>query len=197
MNYPIGKKLIADAFTLNVRDNDMVFDKPLNGGVDVGSRPGDHWIGSLTWTNRSGDDADTIRMFLQQTRRGNIFSLYPHDRTKPKGTALGTPVVAEAGAAGYTIQSSGWDANQTEVLKPGDYIQIGTELKQIVTTASSNATGNAQLEFVPSIKTPPADGSQIITDYPRGFFIRTDSQPDTSVGGGFIYAMSLSFREYF
>ena len=60
--------------------------------------------------------------------------------------------------------TSGWLANQTELLKPGDYIQVADELKMITAPASSDGDGQATLSFEPALRVSPVDQQPIVLE---------------------------------
>ena len=67
-----------------------------------------------------------------------------------------------ASQVGNTIATSGWDANETDVLLPGDYIELeGKELKMITIAVSSDANGEAIINFDPPIRVSPSDLSSV------------------------------------
>ena len=49
------------------------------------------------------------------------FRLPFYQRTAPRGIATGTPVVDGASQTGITLNTRGWTASQTGIMKSGDY----------------------------------------------------------------------------
>jgi len=195
-DFPIGTAYHPDQFSMDPVANVQIFESELNGTIQTGALPGDHWEGTATWTNRDGTNADTLIAFFRGLRGAvTPFTMYPFDRPTPKGTALGTPVVNGADQSGTTLITSGWTPSQTECLAVGDYVQIGDELKQIDAAIASDGTGAATLSFYPPIRKPPANGSAVVTDHPRGVFKLSGPRPDSSVRSPIIYALSVAFRE--
>ena len=65
---------------------------------------------------------------------------------------------------GNSIYSTGWDATQTGLLLPGDYIQLeGPELKIVTESVDSDGSGNALITFEPPLRVGPNNESTIET----------------------------------
>ena len=74
----------------------------------------------------------------------------------------GAPLASGAASIGATtMATSGWTANVTGILLTGDYFQVGTELYQLVSDASSNGSGQATLTFEPSLRTAVSNGAAL------------------------------------
>jgi hypothetical protein len=114
---------------------------------------------------------------------------------EPQGTALGTPVTAGSNQAGYALTSSGWNPNQTELLLPGDYLQIGLRLFRCLDTASSDSNGNATFAIWPQVREPIPNGTTIITDSAQGLFRLATSQRQWSESYLTTYGLSFPIRE--
>jgi hypothetical protein len=95
---------------------------------------------------------------------------------EPMGSALGVPVVDGSSNAGRVVDSRGWTANTSGILKAGDRIQIGNCLYQITKDVDSDSSGEAPLLIWPRLRATPADGSTIVTSSPKGLFVL--SNPD-------------------
>jgi hypothetical protein len=94
----------------------------------------------------------------------------------PRGVATGTPLVNGARTSGATtLATDGWTANVTNILRAGDYIQIGsgaaTRLHMVTTNANSNGSGQATLDIWPNIRREGiGDNAAIVLASPRGTF---------------------------
>jgi hypothetical protein len=59
-----------------------------------------------------------------------------------------------------SITTSGWNATETNVLLPGDYIEIeGNELKIVTSSVSSDGAGDAVISFEPPVRIQPNEAS--------------------------------------
>lgn len=93
----------------------------------------------------------------------------PSMRT-PRGAATGTPLVKGGGQMGQELITDGWSASITNILRKGDFIQVGTRLFVVLSDVNSDGSGNATLDIWPNIISAPADNAPIITSDPKGLF---------------------------
>lgn len=122
----------------------------------------------------------------------------PAART-PRGTATGTPRVNGASQTGQTLITDGWTINITNILRKGDYIQLGNRLYKVLLDVNSDGSGNATLDIWPRIRESPADDTAITTNNTVGLFRLTSTEiPLTSTGGhedSPVYSVSFSAIE--
>lgn len=104
--------------------------------------------------------------------------------TAPRGVATGTPVVNGAGQSGYDLATRGWTASTANIMRAGDWLQVGTgisaRLYMVMIDAASDASGDATLTLWPKIRqspSAPADGASIVTSSPVGVFRLTAAAP--------------------
>lgn len=94
----------------------------------------------------------------------------------PRGVATGTPQIDGTQAAGAkTLATKGWTNSTTNILRAGDFIQIGTgtatRLHMLTTDASSDGTGRATLDIWPALRREgAANNGTIVTANCRGTF---------------------------
>jgi len=154
---------IAQA-SFGLRSNTQEHRSPFSGAVQTLELPGAVWQASLTLRGLSSSECRALSAWLVQLRgRAGRFYLHDHSHPGPAGVASGVPVVSGAGQTGNQLVTSGWTPNTAGILKAGDYIQIGSELKMVVADAASNGAGAATLQIEPPIRTSPASGSLIVT----------------------------------
>lgn len=65
------------------------------------------------------------------------------------------------------IMVKDWNADQTQALKAGDYIEINDEYKKVVEDVDSDARGNSTLFIQPSFRANPPDDESVTTDNPQ------------------------------
>ena len=86
--------------------------------------------------------------------------------------------------------------DQSELLIPGDYFQVGNELKKVVEHVPTNGAGEATIVFTPIIRRSPADLASIITTNPAFVaMLADDNQAAWDVQGARIYASSVACIE--
>jgi hypothetical protein len=97
----------------------------------------------------------------------------------PSGYATGAGTVSGANQVGISVVTH-WTgvANQANWFLPGDYVEIGGELK-VVTAAVSITSGNlATIAFEPPLRTSPTNGSTIYFVAPTATFRLNDDKQD-------------------
>lgn len=88
----------------------------------------------------------------------------------PRGVATGTPRVNGANQTGKILITDGWNTSVTNILKKGDFIQIGNRLYQVLNDVNSDVSGNCTLDIWPRLRESPADNESIVTISPKGLF---------------------------
>ena len=145
----------------------------------TGELPGAKWSCSIEWQGLKLSDARLMKAFLASLRGSSgRFYIWDVSHETPSGTAGGTPLVKGTGQTGMSVITDGWNANQSALLKIGDYIGIGGELKIITVDASSNGSGEATLVFEPPLRSSPADNSAIVITKPPCIMRLVDDQQD-------------------
>ncbi len=158
---PAGIPIKSARFGL--QSNTQKHISPLNRTTQRIELPGARWTASYTLAPTKRSEVAAIQAFLIQLRGGaNTFWGYDPSATSPRGTATGTPLVNGGSQVGTSLITDGWTPNITGILKAGDYIQVGTELKMLIADANSNGSGQATLLFEPPFRDSPADNAPII-----------------------------------
>lgn len=89
------------------------------------------------------------------------------------------PLVNGASQTGGSLNIDGLSPNQTSVLLPGDYIQLGsgssTQLYKVLTTTTTNASGQATVDIWPNLRSSPADNSAVTIINTKGRFRLKDN----------------------
>lgn len=188
--------------TVNASDwalvsNSRSFTSELNGVTQTEAIPGDKWKASLTFSNKTLSESRVLRAFIAGLRgRAGRFYLTPPEYEAPAGTALGSPLVNGIGQVGSSLVTDGWTSNQTGALLPGDYFQVGSELKMVTATADADSGGNAVISFVPPLRVSPGDNAQIVITSPKCVMMLADgNQSRWSIIPGKIYALSIAVEE--
>lgn len=88
--------------------------------------------------------------------------------------AFGSIHVNGAGQTGNTLNVSGFLGSTNNVLKEGDYFQLGsgatTRLYKILNNVNSDSSGNATLDIYPNLRTSPNNLEVLVLDNPKGLF---------------------------
>lgn len=147
-------------------NNTQSFESPLTRSVQTLALPGARWACTLTWANLTAADAALMRAFLYALR-GRAGRFYvPHSTVqRPRGTALGTPLVAGAAQAGATLATDSWTAGAT--LLAGDFIGFGaSELRVVTANATADGAGVMSIVLDEPMRASPADNSALVLSAP-------------------------------
>lgn len=162
--------------------------------------PGEQWSMQLQMPPmRRNIAADWYSFGIKAEGTFNYFLMGDPSARVPRGNPVGTPVINGNGQEGNSINTRGWTPSALNVLRAGDYIQIGTgiaaRLHMVVDDASANLSGEAVLNIAPALRTPPNDGTTIITNNAKGVFRMTDNSFSWGVSPGGFYRLSFSAVE--
>lgn len=90
------------------------------------------------------------------------------------GVATGTPLVNGASQTGNELDTDGWTAGQTDILKAGSWFSLGsgssTRLYKNLLDVDSNGSGETTLTIWPSLRSSPADNAALDITNPHGLF---------------------------
>lgn len=116
-----------------------------------------------------------------------------------QGEAGGTPIASGTNPAGETLNIGGATVSQTDWLKAGDYIQIGTganaRLHQVLSDVDTDASGNGTLSLWPHTRSSVAAGTAIAVSSPVGRWRLDSNQSEWSINEAAIYGISFSAVE--
>jgi hypothetical protein len=183
--YPLTLPAAPGFRTFNLNAVDAVGEviSPFSGQAQEQQWQDQHWEldVALPFMRRQSVEAGQWIAFLNALH-GKYGSFLVGDpaATAPQGSAgLGSgftsALVNGAVASGVnSLPTRGWAASQVGVLLRGDYLQIGTgttqRLYQVLTDASSNASGQATLDIFPCIREALSDGNPLTLNNTAGCF---------------------------
>jgi hypothetical protein len=193
---PLAPKFKQARFAL--ASNALTHASPLNGSVQTVEFPGARWQLTASLPPMQRATAGDWQAFFTKLRglAGRFYAGDPN-AAAPRGTALGTPLVNGAGQTGTTLVTDGWTISQAQALLPGDYFQVGYELKLVVATVVSNGSGAATITFEPPLRASPADNAPIITSNPVCIMRLSDPNQGWDIEPASIYGFSFSAIESF
>lgn len=164
------------AFEFGLRFNTMVHTSPLTGYVQTVGLTGARWTAQITFSGQSPANAATVEAFIVSLKgQQNRVALYNLARPSVNGTGGGTPLVNGADQTGTEIHTDGWTPEEV-ILKAGDMIGIGGELKMVINDVTSNASGEAFIPFQPALRASPLDDSVIDITAPTALFMLTENE---------------------
>jgi len=156
--------ILPSAMSLSLEANSREFISPFTRKSQIIELPGSRWVGSLTYSLLTHDQAALFRSFNTQLR-GKVNSFYIEDYSHVRGGSGAAGVVDGASQTGNTLDTKSWP-NSTLIFKDGDYFEINDELKVISGDVTSSGTGTATLTFEPPLRLSPSDLDSIEVDNP-------------------------------
>lgn len=166
---------------------------PFTGTQQVQDWGGAWWEYDLEMGIMQGRNGRLMSAFLAALK-GPVNPFLLTDTSIYNGTGLGTPLVNGAGQTGQTLITDGWSATG---LKAGDFFQLGTDtqtrLYQLTADVVPSA-GAATLQFVPALRTSPADNAALIVAAPQ-VLLRAKAAIPAPISGADIYRFSFAARE--
>lgn len=155
---------------------------------------GQMWVAEITLPLMKRDDAENWHAFLLKLNgQSGTFYLYDPLGKIPRGAATGTPLVmgAQPAQRSYLV-TDGWNPNVTNILKAGDYFQLGTRLYKNLSDVNSDASGIATFDIFPRLREAAVDNDVIITNTAKGIF-RMASSDFTVISVDEMQAYEVSF----
>lgn len=191
INFP---NLGPDAASFGLQSNTTTFASELNATVQHAALPGDKWTFSITFSNRDQNEGRILKAFLSSLQgSAGRFTMSPPDLNN-QGVGV-SGLVNGGGQTGSQVVTDGWP-NNAPILKIGDYIQIGTELKMVTADATSNGTGQATINFTPPLRKATVNNAVVNASAPKGvFYLANDTQASWRLSAPYIYAISFSGEE--
>ena len=163
-----------------LRSNTQRFTSPLNKAVQTLELPGALWFASFELPPMTRDQAAAWQAFLVDLMgsAGRFYGADP-DGAAPRGAyvpGLDTPLVAGAAQTGASLATDGWRANQTGLLLPGDYVEVGGELKMVTLRVDSDGGGAVTVNFKPPLRSSPADDAPLIVESTKVVMMLADDE---------------------
>jgi hypothetical protein len=142
-------------------------------------------------------DAQNWIAFMQQLRGGNcVFLMGDTLAAVPLGVATGTPVTTATNVAGATqLSTTGWTPSVTDILLPGDYVQVGYRLYRCLDTVTSDSSGNAAFNVFPRIRETIPISTTVQTHNTQGMFRLAKNETTWSSSYMMTYGLSFPVRE--
>lgn len=141
---------------------------PFTGSQQVQFWGGEWWSFDIELKANRGQQARALGAFLTALR--GVVGTFLLDVPQRALGAIGTPVVNGGGQTGSSLVTDGW-ANSKTCMQAGDFFSLGsgsaTRLYQLTADVVSNGSGQATLQFVPNLRSSPADNAALQVVQPR------------------------------
>lgn len=173
---------------------------PFTGEQQVYAHQGQFWQADFTLPPMLRAKAEPwVAFLLSLNGREGTFLMGDSVGRSPRGSVPGTPLVNGGGQSGQVLNTKGWTASQSGILKAGDWIQLGngaaTRLHKVLTDANSDASGLASLDIWPRLRASPADADPLIVSNTVGIWRLSANDMPYDIGAAAIYGMSFSCVE--
>ena len=175
--------------------------------------PTARWYGSANWENLTGDDFDSLKVFLTQLEGAfNTFAFGDVSRDAPNSGLASTVVLqAQTGASAHstqmTIQRSSSESSTSvsgtvSAFKKGDYFHVtsakGQELKVVTADATITNTGTTQINFAPALRGAVSTGANLTRHAPRAIMrLSSNDQNSWEIAPPVLGSFGFSFMESF
>lgn len=165
-----------ESFTLTRESRNALSSSPFTFSQQVLTYPGQRWVANVTLPPLNRADADVWRaFFVKLNGQEHTFTMGDPLSATAKGEAGGTPLLNGAITIGDTIIAvDGASVSQTDWLKAGDYIQIGTgsnaRLYMVLDDVDTNGSGEANINVWPSVQVAAADNASVVVSSTVGCF---------------------------
>lgn len=191
--------LIPSEMSLGVSSNTKTFTSSFTNADQTRSDPGAKVICTIKFNNLTKDKSDEIEALLFELEgaagRVRLWDFRARLVSSPP-PVLGAPVVSSANSMGKVLSSRGWNPGAT-VLRRGQWIQVGDELKRVLGDVVADPAGVASIRIAPMLRKSWPSGTHIEVRRPRGVFrLDKDSWSGDTTPGHFS-TYSLSFVEAF
>lgn len=163
---------------------------------------GSRFEGEVTLRPYTYDDSADIRAFLMALK-GNVNTFLYGDpdylAKGPRGSGAGTPLVNGAAQTGETLSVDGFTPSATNVVRSGDYIQLGTgssaRLYGVIADANANGAGEADISLNRPLLNSPSDNSAVVITGAKGVFRLSERQVSWSGDESSVMDISIAFKE--
>ena len=175
---------------------------PFTGAQQVVKHQGEWWAGEATFRLMTYNDSAAVKAFMAQLRGKFGTFLYgdPDNLAKGnRGTATSGVLVNGAGQTGNVINLDGFAISTENVLRAGDFIQLGTDLTSrlhmVTADVTSDGSGAAAVDIEPALRSSPADNAAVVTSGAKGLFRLTDNAAEWQSDFSCVTAITIAFKE--
>lgn len=173
---------------------------PFTLGQQIYQHQGQAWEAEISLPPmKRGDAEEWIAFLMSLAGRYGTFLLGDPAGATARGALGGTPLVNGASQSGQTLAVDGWTASVTNILKAGDYIQLGsgttTRMHKILQNASSNGSGQTTLDIWPRLRETPSDNAAVTTAACKGTFRLADNATDFDINEASVYGIVFAAVE--
>lgn len=173
---------------------------PFTGQEQVQRFQGQLWGATVAYPAMKRANAEEVISFLLKLygRFGTFLMGDPNGAT-PRGEAGGTPLVDGASQTGDTLAIKGATVGQSNWLRAGDYISLGsgvnTHLHKVLTDANTDSIGDVTVDIWPELRTSPANNDPVTVSSCKGLFRLASNLTEFSIDVATIYGIEFECIE--
>ncbi len=180
--------------------NTQTFTSPLDKTVQTLELTGARWrLAAELPPMKRPVAAPWMGFFVELNGRAGRFFGFDMGATAPRGSGgSDSPLVDGAAQTGISLNTKAWTVSQTGLLVPGDFFQIGTELKMVTASVDSDGAGLATISFTPSLRASPSDSAALTLNDPVCIMmLETDDAANWELNTAAFYSLILTGIEAF
>ena len=163
---------------------------------------GQMWQADITLPPMKRGDAEQWVAWLISLK-GQLGQFYLGDplAITPMGSARDADTILVNGAltSGSTIAIDSAPTSQTDYLKAGDYMQIGTggsrQLFKVLQDVDTDASGQATVDVWPNVRTSIANNAPVTVQSAKGLFRLPSNEQAWSVSEASVYGITFGAME--
>ena len=197
--------------TFGLKGAAQSFTSEFTGSAQYVRLPGVRWYGTANWENLSGDDFESLKVFLAQLEGPfNTFEYGDISKDTPSsGLGSGTILEANAATSAHTTsmvirRATAGDAitGTVSAFKKGDYFQVtsdkGQELKVVTADVNITNTSTPTVNFAPALRGDVSAGADL-TRHSQRAKMRLSSTEDNrwEIAPPVLGQFGFSFQESF
>lgn len=201
MTYPLALPSNRQISNCRINAVDIVgtSTSPFTGVQQVYAYTGQFWELDITLRPMSRDEAELwITFFMKLRGAYGTFLMGDPNGATARGVATGSPLVKGASQTGSTLLTDGWTSGVTNILRAGDYIQLGSagtsRLYKVLDDVTSDGSGNATLNIWPNLRSSPSDNAAITVSNCKSVF-RLSTPNSWDIREAQIYGINFGARE--
>lgn len=175
---------------------------PFTFSTQVHAYAGQSWQADVTLPSIRRDLAEEwIAWLISLKGQLGTFYLGDPNAVTPRGSARDADTILVNGAvsSGNTIDIGSAPVNQTDYLKAGDYMHIGTDnsrqLFKVLTNTDTDASGEATVDVWPDVRTSIANAAAVTVENTKGVFRLTGNEQSFSINEASFYGISFGAVE--
>jgi len=159
---------------------------------------GQSWQADVTLPSVRRDLAeDWVAWLISLKGQLGTFYLGDPNAATPRGSARDSDTILVNGAvsSGNTISIDSAPASQTDYLKAGDYLQVGTQLFKVLTSVDTNGSGEATIDVWPDVRTSISDDAAVTVQDTKGLFRLSSNEQTFSINEASFYEITFGAVE--